>query len=70
MATKGSRDESLEMLFCQKSKVKLYITEEHIRLITEDAKKLGVNRSTLLECILIKYLSEAVNEKRISQKQA
>lgn len=69
MATKGSTDESLEMLFLQKSKIKLYVREEHINRMTADAKSLGVNRSTLLECILIKYLTEMANEKSIPQNK-
>lgn len=69
MATKGSRDASLEALFLTKAKVRLYIKEELIERLTEDAHSLGVNRSVLLECLLVKYLMEMKDERCVSQNK-
>lgn len=69
VATKGSRDASLEALFLTKAKMKLYIKEELIERLTIDAISLGVNRSVLLECLIVKYLTEMKNEENIPQNE-
>ncbi len=71
MATTRPSDLRAEMIYKQKCKIKLYIPENRIKQLTADANALGMNRNVLLECLIIKYLSEMNDAKEnISKIQA
>jgi hypothetical protein len=57
MATSRANDLKLEQIYLERTKIKLYVRQDHIDKLTKDANELGLNRSTLLEMLFIKYLS-------------